>query len=501
MAAIISRMSAHKQGACGIASSPILTGRSSKRRLRVSPCRASVGSSQHYEHDLYELLGVERNASLQEIRRSYRWLQKKCHPDIAGLVGHDMSILLNQAYTTLTDPNMRAVYDQTLADTSELKGYTGSPLYSKWYGPPHEERAVFVDESRCVGCLKCALIAPNTFAIENRFGRARAVGQWADSQPVIEDAIKACPVDCITWVDRSQLPAFEFVMSKEPRTPVGVDAHSNGGVRSSDVFKGVQRFLEKLRQQEKNKTSHIMETPAQKKARLAAMEGVHVRSGRWWYYFIGNPNGVDQSFSSFNRDAHGAIVPLSFYEGASHRQNSDSSGNQGGGGKDGSEFQGELHRLFEAAKKRRQGQAATPGGDAFEDEYWVPLSTTTSSSVACSVEKEPTVTRRGVKEKGPKNQMGYERSLGGWVHQVVSGGPVMTAALAAWFVGVTGGPGAALSSSEVGVGPVPIDWMQSMEMQVISVAAVWYLIGAAVANASVLVVTLLQDQSNESSSQ
>ncbi|KAI5058410.1 hypothetical protein GOP47_0026580 [Adiantum capillus-veneris] len=465
--------------------------------MRVSPCRASLGSSQHLEHDLYELLGVERNASLLEIRRSYRWLQKKCHPDIAGLVGHDMSILLNQAYTTLADPQKRAAYDQSLADSSELWGYTGCPLYSKWFGPPEEKRAVFVDESRCVGCLKCALIAPKTFAIENRFGRARAVGQWADSHPVIEDAIKACPVDCIMWVDRSQLAAFEFVMSKEPRVPVGVDAHTNGGVRSSGVFKGVERLMEKLRQKEKSQNASAMETPAQRKARLEAMEGVHARSGRWWYYFVGNPNVHQTSYPSANRGAHGAIVPLSFYKGA----DSGSDGNQGGGNKEGFEFEGDLHRLFEASKKRRQGQAAaaSPGGDAFDDEYWVPLSRT-EGSVACSVKNEPAMTRKGVKGKRPTNGTVFERNLSGWLHHVVSGGPVLTAALAAWFVGVTGAPGTALSSSEMGMSPVPVDWMQSVEMQIISVSAIWYLIGAAVANASLLVINSLEGKSNQSRS-
>jgi DnaJ-domain-containing protein 1 len=65
--------------------------------------------------DLYEVLGVERCAKQEEIRRSYRWLQKKCHPDIAGpALGHSMAILLNHAYKTLSDPNQRAAYDQVL---------------------------------------------------------------------------------------------------------------------------------------------------------------------------------------------------------------------------------------------------------------------------------------------------------------------------------------------------------------------------------------------------
>lgn len=79
-----------------------------------------------------------------------------------------------------------------------LRGYTGKPLYSSWFGSESEERAVFVDEVKCVGCLKCALLAEKTFAIESVHGRARVVGQWADPEDKIQEAIGACPVDCIS---------------------------------------------------------------------------------------------------------------------------------------------------------------------------------------------------------------------------------------------------------------------------------------------------------------
>lgn len=62
-------------------------------------------------YDVYELLGVEADAAVPEIKQAYRWLQKRCHPDIAGPIGHDMAILLNDAYATLSNPTLRAIYD------------------------------------------------------------------------------------------------------------------------------------------------------------------------------------------------------------------------------------------------------------------------------------------------------------------------------------------------------------------------------------------------------
>lgn len=65
----------------------------------------------YHGYDVYELLGVEADAPVPEIKQAYRWLQKRCHPDIAGPFGHDMAILLNDACATLSNPRLRAIYD------------------------------------------------------------------------------------------------------------------------------------------------------------------------------------------------------------------------------------------------------------------------------------------------------------------------------------------------------------------------------------------------------
>ncbi|KAL5721351.1 hypothetical protein ACHQM5_005007 [Ranunculus cassubicifolius] len=212
-------------------------------------CKASSSSTSSFsvtDFDLYDLLGIDSTSNQSQIKTAYRSLQKKCHPDIAGPSGHDMAIILNDVYSILSDPVSRAAYDEEQAKMEEFKGYSGKPIYSRWFGSESEERAVFVDEVKCVGCLKCALLAEKTFAIESVYGRARVVAQWADPEDKILDAMEACPVDCISMVERSNLATLEFLMSKQPRGKVG-----------APVGKGmvdVKKFQSKL-QQAKNKES------------------------------------------------------------------------------------------------------------------------------------------------------------------------------------------------------------------------------------------------------
>lgn len=63
------------------------------------------------------------------------------------------------------------------------------------------EKAVWVEESDCIGCRYCAHVASNTFVMVPETGRCRAVRQDGDSMERIQEAIDTCPVDCIHWVD------------------------------------------------------------------------------------------------------------------------------------------------------------------------------------------------------------------------------------------------------------------------------------------------------------
>lgn len=65
--------------------------------------------------DLYDILGVAKNATKDAIKRAYRKKAKKSHPDRAGGDNAEMSAI-NQAYAVLSDDKKRAHYDSTGQD-------------------------------------------------------------------------------------------------------------------------------------------------------------------------------------------------------------------------------------------------------------------------------------------------------------------------------------------------------------------------------------------------
>ncbi len=63
----------------------------------------------------YEILGVREDALAAEIKRAYRRLARRFHPDIAGRAGASPFREVRQAYETLSDEERRRTYDDHLA--------------------------------------------------------------------------------------------------------------------------------------------------------------------------------------------------------------------------------------------------------------------------------------------------------------------------------------------------------------------------------------------------
>ncbi len=77
--------------------------------------------------DYYEVLGVSKSASTEELKRAYRKLALEWHPDRnKSSQAHDKFKEINEAYAVLSDPQKKQTYDQFGHDAFK-PGMGGSP--------------------------------------------------------------------------------------------------------------------------------------------------------------------------------------------------------------------------------------------------------------------------------------------------------------------------------------------------------------------------------------
>ncbi len=84
--------------------------------------------------DYYKTLGVARNASQDEIRKAFRELARKYHPDAneGDKQAEEKFKDLNEAYQVLSDPDKRQKYDQFGANWEQFSRTGGRPEDFDW---------------------------------------------------------------------------------------------------------------------------------------------------------------------------------------------------------------------------------------------------------------------------------------------------------------------------------------------------------------------------------
>ena len=87
--------------------------------------------------DYYETLGISRGASEDEIKKAYRKMALKYHPDKNKSPGAEAKFKeIAEAYEVLSDPKKKSTYDQFGEDG--LKGGIGGFQGATFQGDPHE---------------------------------------------------------------------------------------------------------------------------------------------------------------------------------------------------------------------------------------------------------------------------------------------------------------------------------------------------------------------------
>ncbi|KAA8550578.1 hypothetical protein F0562_002262 [Nyssa sinensis] len=95
----------------------------SYRRRTKAALNSVCGTAQATE-SFYQLLGIPESGTLSEIKKAYKQLARKYHPDVSPPDRTEeytkRFILVQEAYETLSDPKSRALYDRDLASGLHL---------------------------------------------------------------------------------------------------------------------------------------------------------------------------------------------------------------------------------------------------------------------------------------------------------------------------------------------------------------------------------------------
>jgi curved DNA-binding protein len=85
--------------------------------------------------DYYAILGVERGAGADEIKKAYRKLAQKHHPDVSKEKGAEERFKdIAEAYQTLKDPQKRAAYDQLGSGFQPGQDFRPPPEWAQQFG-------------------------------------------------------------------------------------------------------------------------------------------------------------------------------------------------------------------------------------------------------------------------------------------------------------------------------------------------------------------------------
>jgi molecular chaperone DnaJ len=175
-------------------------------------------------HEHYSILGVSQDATLVDIKKAYRFLVKKYHPDrnSGKEIESEMIKKINNAFEVLSDKKKRMEYDHLCSkiQTLNLNQYKETDTKLRNYNEgieniiPATRRKIpteisrfkiIVEPSLCMAFGSCEILAPHVFHVEtNKIINPKAVvvSETGDNFESILDAAQTCPTKAIIIIDR-----------------------------------------------------------------------------------------------------------------------------------------------------------------------------------------------------------------------------------------------------------------------------------------------------------
>lgn len=179
----------------------------------------------------YAILGVSHSANFQEIKKSYRRLAKKYHPDKnKSPLAEETIKKINEAFEILSDRRKRKQYDlegsniydtndityeekdENLSDQTQRNRYnlakpesTSNLGYDNLLLDTIKSRFhILIEPSLCLAFGGCETIAPKVFVVDKSKHinpKARVQSETADTLDRIVMAAQACPTKAIKIID------------------------------------------------------------------------------------------------------------------------------------------------------------------------------------------------------------------------------------------------------------------------------------------------------------